>query len=100
MIEQIVVVSLIVFAIYATMEEGMIFGFVRKWWAKLTKNWKEEKADYLAKPIFDCPVCMAAWHGSAAYWIIYGNDWKEWLIVVICAIGLNEILTKLFPDKD
>lgn len=99
MLEKVFITSFIVFAIYATMMEGMIFEFVQKWYYKATENWSEKKAEFYAKPIFDCPICMTIYYGSAAYWLIYGNSWQEWLIVIIAAMGVNTIFVKVFPDK-
>lgn len=79
-------------AIWATMWEEAIFEFIRNWGDK-------HLPEKPRKPLYDCPVCMAPWYGTAIYWIIWGNDWKEWLIVIIAAMGLNAILIKLFPDN-
>lgn len=100
MLEKIVVISFIVYAVYATMKEGMIFGFVQKWWDKFTENWGKENADYWSKPIISCPICQVPYYGSVAYWLIYGNNWQEWIIVIIAAMGLNAIIVELSPDKD
>ena len=94
------IISCIVFAIYASMKEGMIFGVVNKWWDKLTKNWDEDKADYWSKPLFSCPICMVFWHGSAAYFLIFNESWQDWIIVIIGAMGLNAIIVELMPDKN
>lgn len=99
MLEKIFIVSFIVFAIHATMEEGMIFEFVQKWYFKATKNWSEKKQEYWSKPLFACPICQTPYYGSAAYWLIYGNSWQEWLIVIIASMGVNTVFVKLFPDK-
>jgi hypothetical protein len=91
MIEQIIITSLLVFAIWATMWEEAIFDFVRIWGDKhLPKK--------LQKPIYDCPVCMGFWYGSAIYWLLWGSGWVEWAVVVVAAMGLNAVLIKLMPD--
>lgn len=71
------------------MWEGMVFSFVRKWLANIN--------EWLKKPIFDCAICQTPYYGSLFYWIIWGNDWKEWLIVVFSAMGLITIFVRLFP---
>lgn len=91
MIEQITITSLLVMAIWATMWEEAIFEFVRIWGDK-------HLPEKLQKPIYDCPICMSYWYGSALYWIIWGVSIKEYLIVVIAAMGLNAVLIKLMPD--
>lgn len=92
MLERIIITSLLVFAIWATMWEEAIFEFVRKWG---DKNLPEK----LRKPIYDCPVCMAPWYGSAIYWLLWGSGWVEWAVVVIGAMGLNAVIVKMMPDK-
>lgn len=83
--------TLIVFAVWATMWETMIFGFVRDWLANAH--------DKIQKPIFECPICMQSIYGSAWYWLYWGNDWKEYLVVLVGCVGLSAILVKLFhPD--
>lgn len=85
------ITSFLVMFIWASMWEGMIFGKVRVWFANL--------ADFYKKPFFDCPICQAPWYGTGLYWLIWGNSWQEWLVVVFAAAGLNAILVKLFPEK-
>jgi len=92
MAEKIFIISCIVMAIWATMWEKGIFGFVRRW----LKNIPEK----LQFPIFDCPVCMTMWYGSVVYWLVWGISIKEYIIVIIAATGLNAIFVKLFhPDE-
>lgn len=79
-------------AIWATMWEDAIFEFVRKSFER------ESISDRLKKPIYDCPICMTMWYGSALYWLIWGNSVSEWLIVTVAAMGLNTVFVKLFPD--
>ena len=92
MVEKIFITSLIVMFIWATMWEGMIFGFVQKWAEK-------HLLEVLHKPLYDCPICSCPWYGTALYWLIWGNTWQEWLIVIFAAAGLNTVFVKLFPEK-
>jgi len=92
MIEQIIILSLITFAVWWVFQAGEIFGFVQTVFA----NWPA----FIKNPLFDCAVCMHFWWGSASYWLIYGSpfhDWRQWLIVIIAGMGLNAILVKLWP---
>lgn len=99
MIEKIVVVSLIVIAIWSTMQYGMIFQFVRYW--AIIKDESEEGGPvyripkWVQKPLFDCPGCMCGWWGSAAYWLIWGESGKEWGIVVISAMGVCTVFNDI-----
>lgn len=78
-------------AIWATMWEDAIFDFVRTWGDK-------HLPEKPRKPIYDCPVCMTPWYGSLFYILVYNGGLKEWLIVVIAAMGLNAVLIKLFNE--
>lgn len=96
MLEKAAVISFIVIAIWATMLYGMIFGFVRNWFVK----WEGEKPVYmvpkwLCKPIFECVICMTFWYGTAAYWLIWGESVKEWVIVVNSAMGITTIFANI-----
>ena len=95
MIEHIVVLSFITFAMWWVFQEGEIFGIVQQWFAALD--------DRIKKPLFDCAVCMHFWWGTLSYWVIYrgsfADDWGDWLITVIAGIGLNAIIVKLWPGK-
>lgn len=83
MLAKIFITSFIVMAIYASMAEGMIFGKIRIWLSSLN--------DFYKKPLYDCPICMTFWYGSAIYWLIWHKSWHEWLITVIAAMGVNAI---------
>jgi hypothetical protein len=90
MSEKIIITALIVFAVWATMWEGGIFGIVRTWFANLRED--------LQKPLFSCAICMTPWYGSVVYWVIWGSSVKEWAIVVVAAMGLNAVIVKLSCD--
>lgn len=97
MIEQIAIISLLVFAIHYTMQENEIFAGLGNWIEDHLPTWAHN-------PLYECPVCMCFWYGSVLYWIGYKLDiwevsWNEWPFVVIGAMGLNAVLVKLFPDK-
>lgn len=97
MLEKILITSFCVFAIWYTMQPGEIFGIVQDWFANLNEKLKQ--------PFFSCYVCMSVWHGSYVYWIIWGvylktANWKEWLIVIVAAMGFNAILSQLFPKDN
>lgn len=87
MIEKVIIISLIVFAIHYVMMEGEIFGFLGDWLAKVLP-------DRLHNPVFECVVCMAGIYGIMLYWLIWAGSVKEWLVVNVAAIGLNSILVK------
>lgn len=86
MIEHILIISLIVFAIHYTMLDGEIFGILQQ--IPLGK---------LADPIRDCPVCMVPWYGAIICLLL---GWYDWPLVLPAALGLNAVITRLQPDKD
>lgn len=86
-----IIISFLVMFIWASMLEGMIFGKVREWFSNLNA--------FYQKPLFDCPICMAPWYGTGLYWLIFGDSWKEWLLVIFIASGINTVYVKLFPEK-
>lgn len=92
MIEQIIIVALVVLSIWYTYQEGEIFGFVSVYGEKYIP-------EPLQQPLFACPICMTFWYGSAVYWLVWGNGWVEWLLVVISAMGVNVAINKLSPQK-
>lgn len=96
MVETSFIIGMIVMAIWFTMQEGEIFGFMQRY-----SHWK------IAPALFDCPICMIPWHGSILYWVI---PWKKlglpesdlilWPIVIVVAMGVNTAINKLSPKDD
>lgn len=92
MIEKIFLQTFIVFAVWASMWEGMIFGFVRDKLSTLPEK--------LKMPLYDCPICQNSIYGSLFYWLYYGNSFQEYIVVLIGAVGLSAIFVKLFPPDE
>lgn len=90
--EKVIIIACMVWAVYITMTEGMIF-------ERLGYAIERIAGDYWAKPLATCPICMGGIYGAVLYWLIYGHSVKEWLVVNIAVIGLNTIIIKLAPDK-
>lgn len=88
----IFVISFIVFAIWYSMLDGEIFGGLRRLFVSLP--------DKLHNPVYDCPVCMVPWYGSAIYWLAYGVSVRDWLLTVIPAMGLNAVIVRLWPKDE
>ena len=98
-IQQSLVISLCVIAIWATMWEGMIFDFISKW-----------GEDYLfeneQKIAFSCPICMCPYYGSVIYLAAFFSLKDGWLVgiltyvlTIISAMGVNAILVKFLPEN-
>lgn len=93
MITHILVISFIVFAIWYSMLEGEIFGWLGKILFRILPSW-------LHDPAFDCPVCQVPYYGSLIYYIFFfTGSWQDWVLTVIGAMGLNVVILKLAPEK-
>lgn len=85
--------SFIIFAIWYTMQDGEIFGFMGHLFSRLPNK--------LHDPLFDCPVCMVPWYGvPITLFILKVHDPLQMILIIIPAMGLNAIILKLAPDKD
>lgn len=123
---QILITSFFVFAINYTLLPGEIFGFITRAWDRykdrlITKADSSDTKkglkiirwwvilDKIEEPLLKCPVCMAPWYGTALYFIIpwerldYSFRWHnpiDWVIIIICAMGLNSIIVRTFNEAD
>jgi hypothetical protein len=88
MIEKILITNWVVFAVWVSMAEGMIFDFIGDWLDRILPNKK------LRLWTFDCPICMQSLYGTIFYWLWYGDSWKEWIVVIIASVGLAAIVVK------
>jgi hypothetical protein len=93
MIEYIIIISLIVQSIWYSMQEGEIFGGLGEWL-------RRHLPGRLHSPVFDCPVCMTPWYGLGLLVIWFfivgaGPEVKLWPFVLIAAMGVNVVISKL-----
>lgn len=93
MLEIIIIIAIIVFAIWQTMQEGHIFHRLGVWFENHLPEW-------MHNPVFACPICLTPWYGSVLYWLIWGNSIFEWIVCVIAAMGLNSVILKLAPADE
>lgn len=92
MIEQSIIIALIVLSIWYTMQEGEIFEVLGIFfYDKFPKS--------IHPALFECNVCMTFWYGSGLYWLIWGYNWQQWLIVVVVAMGFNIVINKWSHDE-
>lgn len=91
MIERIIIIALIVFAIWYSMQEGEIFGGLGRWF-------ENHLPEAIHKPVFACHICMTPWYGTGLYFLI--PLLPEWIPVVIAAMGVNAMLTKLWAKEE
>lgn len=90
MVDKVFLISMIIFAIWYSLQPDEIFGGIGDWLAK-------HLPEKLHNPFFECVVCMAGIYGCALYWVIFHNSVKEWIVVNMSCIGFNAVLSKLFP---
>ncbi len=86
---EILKISLAVFALWYCFLEGEIFGAAQR--IKLGK---------MSNPLRDCPVCMVPWWGSLFYWVWFAGSLENYIMTIICSLGLNAVTVHLFPKKD
>lgn len=92
MLEKIFLTSLVVFAVYASMLEGMIFGIVREKLANLNTK--------MFMWLIDCPICQCSFWGTIFYWLYFRNSIQEWILVIIGAAGFNTIIVKFLNKNE
>lgn len=79
-----------IFGIYTLFEKGMILGRLGDWGAKLMPKWA-------TKPLYDCPSCMASFHGTIIWFGTNGDLWR-WPIFCIVLCGCNRLLSHNLND--
>jgi len=47
---------------------------------------------YITKPLFDCPPCMASFHGTLIYIMYRSHSVQEWILYCILLCGCNFII--------
>ena len=87
MIELAVLIAFAVLFLNATTWEGMIFEDVANWLDTKLPEW-------ISKPLYGCPICMAVWYGSFFYILYSGLD--KWIVIVVfAAAGINAFIVNL-----
>lgn len=79
------IIGLIVICIWACFLESMIFGKIRD----------IDMPDWLAQPLWNCPICMVPYYGSVVYWLVFKGSIIEWILVIMVAMGINTIFVKV-----
>lgn len=116
MIELLIINSLIIWGVYASLQEGFIFekiGFLirgnygsdkKKDYIK-TGRAKYQLPSWIKKPLATCPICMASVYGTPVFWFAYFTDLinHDFIIIVyICYIfalaGLNYLILTFMPE--
>lgn len=61
--------------------------------------------EWITKPLFDCPICMASIHGTLwfagilPYFFSVQMHIKFWILFMFCLCGLNTIILGLTSKK-
>ena len=110
MIELLIINSLIIWGIYASLQEGFIFGKVGNWirgnhMVDNEKKFfddpftKDNLPSWIKKPLATCPICMASIYGTIGYLALYDN---YTIITYICHIlaiaGLQYLILTFMPE--
>ena len=118
MIEPLILNSLLIWGVYASLQEGFIFEKVGNWIrgkyiplnANEDTNTKRTPIGYhlpswIKKPLATCPICMASVYGTPVFWFSYLTDLINFdfiIIVYICYIfalaGLNYLILTFMPE--
>ncbi len=99
MIEQIIVISLIITAIYVSMWDGMIFHTVRRLVCTVCDL---IGCPALRKPLCECLICMGGIYTLILYPILYGWSWTL-IPTMLGVIGLNTLIATMLcrmTDRD
>lgn len=91
MIQLMFIVSFVVLFIHIIFWRGMIFENIGEYLRKALP-------EFIQKPLFECPICMAPWHGMIILligkenhlWVI--NSWVEFVLVLFGSGGINAVL--------
>ncbi len=117
MIELLIINSLIIWGVYTSLQEGMIFerlGFLIRGNYDTDKNKKYTKTgiakyqlpQWIKKPLATCPICMASVYGTPVFWYVYLTGLIQYdyiIIVYICyefaLAGLNYLILAFMPNE-
>lgn len=117
MIELLIINSLIIWGVYTSLQEGMIFerigNWIRGYHFELNERHNPVKIDnywtlknWLKKPLATCPICMSSIYGTPAFWYAYFTNLIQYdyiIIVYICYVfalaGLNYLILAFMSDE-
>ncbi len=118
MIQLLIINSLLIWGVYASLQEGFIFEKVGNWIRgkhyakdpipgyKRTCIEKDNLPSWIKKPLATCPICMASVYGTPVFWFAYFTDLINFdfiIFVYICYIfalaGLNYLILTFMPES-
>jgi len=89
---QSILTALFIVGISISLQDGMIFGFVRRSLDKFMIP------DLIAKPLYDCAICMSSVWSVTVYYLIYGSLSWYLLLIIPCTAGLMVIVSPVLDE--
>jgi hypothetical protein len=86
---EIILSSLIITGIFASVQEGMIFFPLKQFLNRYLSN---RYGKFIAKPLYDCLTCMSSIHGTWLYFAV--NCELNYLIYIFALVGINYLISK------
>jgi len=94
MVTQILIISIFCNGIHICLNDGMILGFLYRFFKKHVKS------EFWRKPLYDCIYCMASFWGIPAY-VILNINCLNWLtfaqlpIIIFGCVFMNGVLAEI-----
>ena len=105
MIELLIINSLIIWGVFTSLQEGMIFDRFGFLFLRGNEFFKPYIPDWIGKPLGTCPICMSSVYGTPVFWYAYLTgliNYDYIIIVYICYVfalaGLNYLILAFMPD--
>ena len=119
MIELLIFNSLLIWGVYASIQEGMIFEKIGDWIRgnnekdagfikgkrDLTVIVKDNLPSWIKKPLATCPICMASVYGTPIFWLAYFAELINYdyiIIFYICYVfalsGIQYLILTFMPE--
>ena len=103
MIELLIINSLIIFGVYASLQESFVFGKIGNWIRGVKYSDKPfdlsegipNLPSWIADPIGVCPICMASVYGTPVFWFAYLSEYLQYDYIIIVYIGYSVALAGL-----
>lgn len=114
MIELIIINSLIIWGVFTSIQEGMIFGYLgyllrgerQVDFGRTTQRTIHKIPKWIKKPLATCPICMSSVYGTPVFWFAYFTNYLNYdyiIILYICYMfalaGLNYLILSFMPDE-
>ncbi len=105
MIELLIINSILIWGVYASMQEGFIFEKIGNWIrGNHYPEFKDNLPSWIKKPLATCPICMSSAYGTSVFWFAYFTgliDFDFIIFVYICYVyalaGLNYLILMFMP---